>query len=155
MGLNRGKRSLAIDTNRSAGQGLVSQLITAPGPDRGFLITNLEERDWLRPPALRRQRADVVVVRIEGNRDGSPAVDYTVNAATGFPWITGPVSAEGPVNHILPAWDCMTGFLAATALLAADRHRRLTGAGQEVRISLADVALAVSCSSGSGGGGRT
>jgi 2-methylfumaryl-CoA isomerase len=47
------------------------------------------------------------------------------------------------VNHVLPAWDAMTGFLAATAILAAERHRRLTGEGQLVELSLSDVGLAV------------
>jgi 2-methylfumaryl-CoA isomerase len=37
----------------------------------------------------------------------------------------------------------MTGFLAATAILAAERHRRLTGEGQLVELSLSDVGLAV------------
>ena len=47
------------------------------------------------------------------------------------------------MNHVLPAWDAMTGFLAATAILAAERHRRLTGDGQLVELSLSDVGLAV------------
>ncbi|HEY6538876.1 MAG TPA: CoA transferase [Candidatus Dormibacteraeota bacterium] len=143
-GLNRGKRSLAIDLGQPQGRELVSRLVTAPGADRGFLLTNLGRRDWLTREVLRRRREDVVVVRIEGNRDGSVAVDYTVNAALGFPWLTGPEATVGPVNHVLPAWDCMTGFLAATALLAAERQRSRTGSGEEVRISLSDVALAVS-----------
>src|SRR5256712_12481868 len=80
---------------------------------------------------------------ITGNRDGSAAVDYTVNAALGFPFITGPEDTDGPVNHVLPAWDAMTGFLASTAILAAERHRRLTGEGQLVELSPSDVGLAV------------
>ena len=46
------------------------------------------------------------------------------------------------MNHVLPAWDLMTGAYAAFALLAAERRRRETGAGQEIRLPLADVALA-------------
>src|SRR5260370_28588072 len=80
---------------------------------------------------------------ITGSRDGGTAVDYTVNAALGFPYVTGPEGADGPVNHVLPAWDAMTGFLASTAILAAERHRRTTGDGQLVQLSLADVGLAV------------
>jgi 2-methylfumaryl-CoA isomerase len=37
----------------------------------------------------------------------------------------------------------MTGFLAAFAILAAERHRRLHGEGQLVELSLSDVGLAV------------
>jgi len=45
---------------------------------------------------------------------------------------------------VLPAWDALTGFQAALAVLAAERHRRLTGEGQLVTVALADVGLAVS-----------
>jgi 2-methylfumaryl-CoA isomerase len=47
------------------------------------------------------------------------------------------------VNHLLPAWDAITGNMAAAGLLAAERHRRRTGEGQLVKIALKDVALAM------------
>jgi 2-methylfumaryl-CoA isomerase len=47
------------------------------------------------------------------------------------------------LNHILPAWDLVTGQMAATGLLAAERHRARTGQGQHVKLALEDVALAV------------
>ena len=83
------------------------------------------------------------MVNIVGNPDGSSAVDYTVNPATGFPWATGPAALAVPFNHLLPAWDAITGTLAATGLLAAERNRRLNGAGQCVRLALSDVAFAM------------
>jgi 2-methylfumaryl-CoA isomerase len=43
---------------------------------------------------------------------------------------------------VLPAWDLFTGATAAYSLLAAERYRRATGQGQEVRIPLADVGMA-------------
>jgi hypothetical protein len=70
-------------------------------------------------------------------------VDYTVNAATGFPLITGPEEHAGPVNHVLPAWDVACGLYAALGLLAAERHRRRTGEGRAITLALEDVALAV------------
>src|SRR6266436_5415346 len=87
--------------------------------------------------------AGLIMLVITGSRDGGTAVDYTVNAALGFPFVTGPEGTDGPVNHVLPAWDAMTGFLASTAILAAERHRRATGEGQLVELSLLDVGLAV------------
>ena len=68
-----------------------------------------------------------------------PAVDYTVNAAVGIPDMTGPPTG-GPVNHVLPAWDLMAGAYGAMALLAAERLRRDTGQGQEIRLPLAQLA---------------
>ena len=58
-----------------------------------------------------------------GWADGKPAVDYTVNAAVGVPLMTGPEDATGPVNHVLPAWDLLTGAYAAFSLVAAERAR--------------------------------
>jgi 2-methylfumaryl-CoA isomerase len=83
-------------------------------------------------------------LRLTGNRDGSAAVDYTVNAASGFPLVTGAtgVGGDAPVNHVLPAWDIAAGLYLATGLLAAERHRTRTGAGQEVVMALSDVMLA-------------
>jgi 2-methylfumaryl-CoA isomerase len=66
-----------------------------------------------------------------------------VNPATGFPWATGPRDLAGPLNSVLPAWDVAMGTLAATGLLAAERHRTRTGEGTLVRLSLSDVAFAM------------
>ena len=74
-----------------------------------------------------------------GWADGSPALDYTVNNAVGYPMMTG--AGSEPVNHVLPAWDLLSGAYAAFALLAALRRRAETGAGSEVRIPLSDVAI--------------
>jgi len=79
---------------------------------------------------------------VTGSSDGTNAVDYTVNCATGYPFLTGPEDATGPVNHALPAWDVTTGLTAAVSLLAADRERRRTGKGCEIRVPLSDVAFA-------------
>ena len=53
------------------------------------------------------------------------------------------MGAGAPVNHVLPAWDIAAGLYLATALLAAERHRSRTGAGQEVVAALTDVMLAM------------
>ena len=142
-GLNQGKRSVAIDIRHPPGQQKVAKLIAAPGEGGGIFLTNLPVAGWNSYDELKKLREDLIMVVITGNRDGSAAVDYTVNAALGFPLITGPEGHDGPVNHVLPAWDAMAGFLVATAILAAERHRRLTGEGQLVELSLSDVGLSV------------
>ena len=81
------------------------------------------------------------MVNIVGNHDGSSALDYTVNPATGFAWATGPRNLSVPFNHLLPAWDAITGMFATTSLLAAERRRTRTGEGQLVRVALSDVAF--------------
>lgn len=136
-GLNKGKRSVAVDIRSEAGRGLVRRLVTAPGEDRGILVTNLAPR-WLEYETLRELRPDIIMVTLAGNPDGTAAVDYTVNAASGYPDVTG---GDEPVNHVLPAWDLLAGSMVATAVLAAERRRRSTGRGDLVRLSLADVAF--------------
>ncbi len=140
-GLNKGKRSIQVDLNSPAGRELIAELITAPGPDGGLFLTNFPARGWLAYDALAARRPDLIMVNITGNADGSSAVDYTVNPATGFPWATGPRHLSIPFNHLLPAWDAITGALATTSLLAAERHRSRSLAGQYVRLALSDVAF--------------
>lgn len=142
-GLNKGKKSVRIDIRRPEGRELAQALITAPGEGRGLFVSNFPATGWLDFDGLRQRRADLIMVNILGNRDGSTALDYTVNCAVGFPLATGPAGGDAPINHVLPAWDFICGQTAATALLAAERHRRLKGAGQLLRIALSDVALAV------------
>ena len=142
-GMNKGKRSVQLDLRSPAGQELATALVTAPGEEAGLFLTNFPVRGWLDYEALRSARDDLIVVSINGNHDGTSAVDYTVNPATGFPWATGPRHLSVPFNHLLPAWDAITGTLAAAGLLAAERHRTRTGEGQLVRVALSDVAFAM------------
>jgi 2-methylfumaryl-CoA isomerase len=138
-GLNKGKRSLEVDIGSPRGRELIEACITAAGA----FLTNFPARGWLSYESLSIRRADLVMVLLTGNRDGTSEVDYTVNPATGFPWATGPRDYAEPLNSVLPAWDAITGGLAATGLLAADRHRTRTGEGQLVRVALSDVAFAM------------
>lgn len=142
-GLNKGKRSLAVDIKSPRGQEVVTALICAPGSDAGCFLTNLPARGWLAYERLKAHRDDLIMVEIVGNQDGTSAVDYTINPATGFPWSTGPENLGVPFNHLLPAWDAITGTLSAAALLAAERYRSRTGEGQVTRIALSDVAFAM------------
>jgi 2-methylfumaryl-CoA isomerase len=142
-GLNKGKRSIQVDLRSPRGQELLAELIGAPGPDAGLFLTNFPARGWLGYEELSKARKDLVMVNIVGNHDGSSAVDYTVNPSTGFPWATGPRHVSVPFNHLLPAWDAITGTLAAAGLLAAERHRRNSGDGQLVQVALSDVAMAM------------
>jgi 2-methylfumaryl-CoA isomerase len=138
-GLNQGKRSVTIDMKTARGQALVTDLIA----HAGTLLTNLPLRDWSSYERLSAKRRDLIMAVITGNPDGSTAVDYTVNAASGFPWVTGPDGWDGPVNHVLPAWDALTGYLVAAGIVAAELHRVRTGEGQLVQLSLSDVALSI------------
>jgi len=140
--LNKGKRSLAIDLKSEAGREIIVRLIALPGANGGIMLTNLPAKGWLAYENLCRHRADIIQLAIVGDRHGGTAVDYTVNAKVGFPFLTGPEDDERPVNHVLPAWDITAALLASTSLLSALRFRDQTGQGQKIDLALADVALA-------------
>jgi 2-methylfumaryl-CoA isomerase len=137
-GLNKGKRSVAADMRSPEGQDLVQRLIV----DSGVLITNVAGRQWHSYGTLAQLRPDLIHVEVSGRADGGTGVDYTVNAAIGFPMVTGPSELATPVNHVLPAWDVACGVYAALAVVTALRHRDATGQGQRISIPLENVALA-------------
>ncbi|WP_017936459.1 CoA transferase [Nocardioides sp. Iso805N] len=142
-GLNKGKRALAVDLASQAGRDLVADLIVGEGTGTagGIVVSNSERYRDLTFAGLRERRSDVIHVLLTGRRDGGSAVDYTVQAETGFPFVSGPLEAANPVNSQVPAWDIAAGLYLATGLLAAERERAATGLGQQVRLALEDVAL--------------
>jgi 2-methylfumaryl-CoA isomerase len=142
-GLNKSKRSVALDLGSPEGRELAMALITAPGDDAGLFLTNFPPRGWLDYEKLRTLRTDLIQLTLQGDRHGGSAVDYTVNPRLGLPSITGPEASDEPVNHVLPAWDLITGQMVAVGLLAAERHRHRTGEGQHIKLALQDVGLAV------------
>ncbi len=139
-GLNKGKKSVALNLGSPEGRELLAALATADGAEGGHFLTNFPVDGFLSHEKLAARRADLVTVRVMGQADGGPALDYTVNCAVGFPQLTGP--GPDPVNHVLPAWDLLTGAYAAFAMLAGSRNRERTAAGIEARVPLADVGIA-------------
>jgi 2-methylfumaryl-CoA isomerase len=133
--LNRAKKSVALNLGVSEGRELLQELVRKTGQ----FVTNFPVDGFLSHEQLSATRPDLITVRVMGMADGSPALDYTVNAAVGYPDLTG--AGPEPVNHILPAWDLLTGAYAAFAMMAALHHRMATGQGQEMRIPLSDVAI--------------
>lgn len=140
--LNRAKKSVALDLSRPEGRELLQALVQATGQ----FITNFPAEGFLAHAKLAEGRADLVTVRVMGWPDGAPALDYTVNNAVGYPMMTG--TGPEPVNHVLPAWDLLSGGYAAFAMLAAIRRREQTGEGSEVRIPLSDVAIGTAANLG-------
>ncbi len=137
--MNKGKRSIAINVRDPAGQALIQQLVADSGDDGGIFLTNFSLRGGLSYDGLKAVREDVIYAVVCGDRHGGSQVDYTVNAQVGYPYLTG--TPERPVNNVMPGWDLMTGQVTALSILAAERHRRLSGEGQYLQVPLKDVAL--------------
>lgn len=146
--LNRGKKSVALDLQSGAGRELLVELARATGT----LVTNLPERSFLSHDTVASGRTDMVSLRVMGWHDGRQAMDFTVNAASGYPLMCGPEhwnpATAPPVNQVLPAWDFITGAYGAFALVAAHHRRSRTGEGAELRLPLGDVAIGTMANSG-------
>ena len=142
-GLNKGKKSFAVNLKSERGRELVSDLITSDGEDSGLFITNLRVPGWTDYESLKKKRKDLVMVTLKGDRHGGPEVDYTVNPSIGIPNITGAEGSLEPVANALPAWDCIAGNMVVSSLLAAERDRLRTGKGQNVQFALKDAAAAI------------
>ena len=142
-GLNKGKKSFAVNLKSERGRELVSDLITSDGEDSGLFITNLRVPGWTDYESLKKKRKDLVMVTLKGDRHGGPEVDYTVNPSIGIPNITGAEGSLEPVANALPAWDCIAGNMVISSLLAAERDRLRTGKGQNVEFALKDAAAAI------------
>jgi 2-methylfumaryl-CoA isomerase len=138
-GLNKGKKSVALDLGRREGRELAQRLAIS---GNGLFVTNFPAEGFLSYQKLAAMRADLVCLRVMGWADGTPAVDYTINAGVGVPMMTGHADDSRLVNHVLPAWDLLAGAYAAFALLAAERERTSSGRGREVRLALSDLAAA-------------
>jgi len=142
-GLNKGKRSIAIDLARPEGREIAATLVAAPGPQGGYFVTNYPTGSFLSHERLRARRSDLITVRVTGSSDGRNALDYTVNCAAGYPQMTGPPDASEPINHVLPAWDIAAGLTAAVSLLAAAHSRTVNKQGREIHVPLSNVAFGV------------
>ena len=140
-GLNRGKESVVLDLAAAGGQSTLRRLVIAGGPAGGILLSNIAGKPWLSDELLRRDRPDLIYLQVLGRADGGPAVDYTVNAASGLAYATGPEDGPGPVDQALPAWDLLAASHTALAVLAALRQREATGDGAFLQIALEDVAM--------------
>jgi crotonobetainyl-CoA:carnitine CoA-transferase CaiB-like acyl-CoA transferase len=76
----------------------------------------------------------------EGPMAGSPGSDGVVQGYSGFWSLNG---QDGEFYRHYTQMDSSTGNLAVLAVLAALRHRRRTGQGQRIRISMLKAAMTV------------
>lgn len=143
--LNKAKQTVTWDFSDTASHEAFVDLLAHNGR---ILISSLPLPDPVSIVRLKERIPDLIVLELQGHPDGSPAVDYTVQAMTGWPEATGPSQGAEPINNPVPTWDIATGYLAAVSVLAAVDRRRRTGAGAHIRLALTDVALSTMCGLG-------
>jgi 2-methylfumaryl-CoA isomerase len=141
-GLNKSKKSVALDLGRPEGREIAQRLAAAPGEDGGLFVTNFPVDGFLSYDKLKARRDDLICVRVMGWADGSQGMDYTINSAIGLPLMTGPIGDERPVNHVLAAWDLLTGAYCAFSMVSALIARMRGQGGREIRAPLSDIGAA-------------
>ena len=142
LGLNRGKRGVAIDVKRPEGRDLCLQL----AEKMDVLVENFRpgtmERLGLGYKAVHERNPRLVYCSISGygqegpSRDES-AMDLTVECSSGYMSITGTEEGE-VVRSGYAVCDINAGLFSAIGILMALRHRDCTGMGQLVDISMFD-----------------
>jgi crotonobetainyl-CoA:carnitine CoA-transferase CaiB-like acyl-CoA transferase len=143
---NRNKRSIAIDLGTDAGATLVRRLARSCD----VLVENYKVGDLARRgldyASLRSECPRLVYCSITGFGQTGPRAnesgyDFVAQALGGIMSLTGEPEGE-PVKVGVGIADLMCGMYAATAILAALRHRDRTGEGQHVDLALYDTQVA-------------
>jgi len=143
---NRNKRSVTIDIARPEGQALAKRLIA--GCD--ILVENFKvgglARYGLSYADLKDQFPGLVYCSITGFGQSGPyapraGYDYLAQGMGGMMSLTGE-PAGTPMKVGVGIADVMCGMYAATAILAALRHRDATGEGQHIDLALLDTQVA-------------
>ncbi|MCK9486414.1 MAG: CoA transferase [Dehalococcoidia bacterium] len=148
MGLNRGKKSLAIDMAQPKAQEAIHRLVK----DVDVVVINyrpdVAARLGIDYETLCAIRPDVIYMDNtafgrEGEWANRPGYDIAVQAASGLIAAVGKVDERG-TPLVGPAHaDTTTAYAIAAGVSAALYHRALTGEGQKVETSLLINALTI------------
>ncbi len=146
LGLNRNKRSVAVDLKTP--QGVESVRTLALGADvviENFRPGLMEELGLglgrLRQANTRLVTCSLTAFGAEAPDASRPGYDIIVQALSGLMSVTGERGGE-PTKAGVALLDVVTGLQAAIGVLAALHERERTGTGRHVSVSLFDAAVA-------------
>ncbi|HLZ27653.1 MAG TPA: CoA transferase [Chloroflexota bacterium] len=147
LGINRNKRSIALDLGTPGGQEIVRRLASTSDVLVENFRTGAMERWGLDYRSLSALNPRLVYLAISGfGRSGPYArvagYDGALQAFGGFMSING--AADGaPLKAGIAIADLATGLFASQGILLALHARHVTGLGQQVEASLLESMLAV------------
>lgn len=156
LGTNRNKRSITVDVATADGQALIRRI----AKQSDVFVENYKVGDMARYgldfASLRAINPRLVYCSITGFGQTGPyrshaGYDYAIQGLGGLMSVTGASRAEiaddqsggGPQKVGVAVADLFTGMYATTAILAALRHRDLTGDGQAIDMALLDTQVAM------------
>ena len=146
MTYNRGKKSVALDFTKPAGQAIVHKLLEKAD----VMVENF------RPGVLKKYGLDyarlaarypkLIALSISaygqtGPLSDRPGYDPVLQAESGMMSVNGEANGEG-LRHAIAIVDTMTAIHSVAAINAALFARTSTGKGQQIDLALYDTALA-------------
>ena len=151
LGTNRNKRTIAIDIAKPEGQALIRTMAV----QCDVFIENFKVGDMARygldSASLRRLNPRLIYCSVTGFGQTGPyrdraGYDYAVQGMGGLMSVTGErddLPGGGPQKVGVAVADLFTGMYAVVAILAALRHRELSGEGQVIDMALLDTQIAM------------
>ena len=151
LSVNRGKKSVTLDISTPEGQDIIREL----AKDVDVVIENYKvgtlARYGLAWRDLQQINPRLIYCSITGfGQTGPladlPGYDYVFQGMGGLMSLTGlPENSPGgePMKVGIAISDLTTGMYAATAILAAIEHRRISGKGQHIDLALLDCTVAL------------
>jgi len=145
LGVNRNKKSIALDLKHSDGQSILKNLLKKSD----VLIENFKagtmenwgiDENWLDTHAPQIIHCQITGYGTEGPKGGMPGYDFLLQAESGLMSITGEESGE-PMKLGVAIVDICTGLYAGMSILAALNARNRDGRGQKISISLYNTSI--------------
>ena len=146
LSANRNKRSVGVDISTSEGAALIKQLAAKAD----VLVENYKlgglKKYGLDYDEIRKVNPEIIYCSITGYGQTGPnahlpGYDLMAQGYGGIMSLTGEPDGT-PMKVGVGIADIMCGMYAATAVLAALRHRDLTGEGQYIDVALVDSQIA-------------
>ena len=145
IGLNRGKRDLAVDLNTGEGQEIIRELVKEADAIVENFTPGTMKRWGIDYETLSRINPGIIMVSVSGYgqtgpMSGLPGYDLIAQAMSGIMSVTG--QPDGPPSRVgVLIGDTSAGAFGCIGLLAALIYKQRTGQGQHIDISMQDVLL--------------
>ena len=151
LSTNRNKRSITVDIASADGQALIREMVL----QCDVFIENFKVGDMARygldAAALCALNPRLVYCSVTGFGQTGPyreraGYDYAIQGVGGLMSVTGErddLPGGGPQKVGVAVADLFTGMYSTVAILAALRHRDLTGEGQHIDMALLDTQVAM------------
>ena len=145
QGINRNKRSIALDLSSDGGRQVFHDLVRTADAVAGNNRGDVQEKLGLTYAQLGKVKPSIVCAHLTGyGRDGEratwPGYDYLMQAEAGYFSVTG--EPGGPPTRMgLSIVDFMAGAYLAFAIVSGVLSARETGMGRDIDVTLFDTAL--------------